>query len=133
MSLDPITASVLNAREKKLSWQKNLNREPRLYLAGPIRGIANFSERFAHTSGHLRSRGYRVFNPVEQDAAFERHGTPVDIRHCLELDLVWICRWADVVGLLMGWEVSSGAMAEFYTAKAIGIETWELPRELQLP
>ena len=133
MSSLPITASARSAPAKKLSLPKTLNREPRLYLAGPIRGVADFAERFAHASGHLRSRGYRVFNPVEQDAAFERHGTPIDVRHCLELDLVWICRWADVVGLLMGWEVSSGAMAEFYTAKAIGIETWELPRELQLP
>ena len=126
-------ASATSVPAKKPSLPKSLNREPRLYLAGPIRGIADFAERFAFTSGLLRLRGYRVFNPVEQDAAFELHGTPVDVRHCLELDLVWICRWADVVGLLGGWQNSSGAMAEFYTAKAIGLTTWELPHELQLP
>jgi hypothetical protein len=77
----------------------------------------------------LRHKGFKVFNPVEQDEAFERAGTPITIRHCLELDLVWICRWADLIGLLEGWQCSSGAMAEFYTAKAIGIKTWELPPE----
>lgn len=105
----------------------------RLYLAGPIRGIPDFKKRFAHAAGELRAAGFKVFNPVEQDEAFEVAGTPVTIRHCLELDLVWICRWAHIVGLLDGWERSSGAMAEFYTAKALGIETWEIPLGLQLP
>lgn len=98
-------------------------------MAGPIRGVPDFKERFSRAAIHLRHAGYKVFNPVEQDESFERHGTPVDIRHCLEQDLVWICRWADVVALLPDWDCSHGALAEYYTARAIGIGTWELPDE----
>ncbi len=102
----------------------------RLYLAGPIRGVLDYEERFAFATKTLRAKGlYKVFNPVEQDVAFELHGTPVDIRHCLEADLSWICRWADIVALLPGWRNSTGAMAEYYTAMAVGIEIWELPSE----
>jgi hypothetical protein len=104
----------------------------RLYLAGPIRGVRDFEDRFRHASALLRHAGFRVFNPVEQDAAFTLHGVPISIRNCLELDLVWICRWADIVALLGGWQTSSGAMAEYYTARAIGVDTWELPREYLL-
>jgi hypothetical protein len=104
----------------------------RLYLAGPIRGIKDFKLRFTHATAKLRYEGWQVFNPVEQDDFFERHGTPVDVRHCLELDLGWICRWADVVALMDGWQDSWGAQTEYCAAKACGIHVWILPKEYRL-
>lgn len=76
--------------------------------------------------------GYSVFNPVEQDEFFRRVGLPDDVRLYLEHDLTWICRHAKIVGLLPGWSKSDGAQAEYYAARACGIETWILPSEYWL-
>ncbi len=107
----------------------NLKTGQRLYLAGPIRGVADFAERFSCSAILLRHAGYKVFNPVEQDEFFLRVGMPTDIRVFLKHDLAWICDWAQVVALLPGWDKSDGAQAEYYTARACGIKTWVLPSE----
>jgi hypothetical protein len=36
--------------------------------------------------------------------------------------LAWICKEADAVYLLKGWEKSKGALAEKATAEALGLE-----------
>jgi hypothetical protein len=77
----------------------------------------------------LRHAGYYVFNPVEQDELFAYHGTPEEPRFYLEHDLPWLCRWAEVIGLMHGWQCSKGAVAEMKTADACDIEIWELPDE----
>jgi hypothetical protein len=101
----------------------------RLYLAGPIRGIRNYQQRFAQAAALLRYEGWDVFNPVEDDEVLRRHGIEGNIRLWLERDLGWICRWADVVALLPGWKKSAGAVAEERTARACGIACWELGLE----
>jgi len=105
----------------------------RLYLAGPIRGIRNFKERFEFAAERLRQEGYYVFNPVEQDDFFDLVGMPNDVALYLEHDLAWVCRWAQCVALLPGWKNSDGAQAEYYAARACGKRTWILPDEYQLP
>ena len=106
---------------------------PRLYLAGPIRNsYHNFKERFEFAEEMLRTAGYNVFNPVRQDDMLERSGVPLEIRTLLKHDLAWICDWAQAVALLDGWQNSTGALAEFWTATACGITTWHLPLEYQL-
>lgn len=124
--------ATLAELRKKPSPMSSTNVPKPLYLAGPIRGIENFRDRFHYTTTILRGEGFKVFNPVEQDDFIEQHGTPVNIEVCLELDLSWICRYSRVVALMKGWENSSGALAEFYTAKALGREIWELPDAYQL-
>lgn len=104
----------------------------RLYLAGPIRGIKNYRERFIHASALLRYQGYKVFNPVEQDDTLDRSGIEVTISTVLELDLSFICRHAQGVALMKGWQHSTGAVAEWACARAIGKFTWELPAEFAL-
>ncbi len=115
---------------KKRTSKKNLKRGLRVYLAGPIRNDPDYEAKFSRATDVLRSRGLKVFNPVEQDTAFGWHGVPLEIRNCLELDLAWICRWADVVALMPGWKDSAGALAEGATACAIGIPIWEIPNEM---
>jgi hypothetical protein len=44
-----------------------------------------------------------------------------DLRDALAVDLEWICRHADMIVMLPGWEKSSGATAEHAAAKALGI------------
>lgn len=140
MNIGATTLFVPSVPKTNKNWPVNWkigpdgnSRPRRLYLAGPIRGIDDFERRFEYSAACVRSLGYKVFNPVEQDKAFERAGTPVDIRHCLKHDLTWICDWADGLALMNGWLGSRGVRAEFGAAEAIDIPTWELPDELQLP
>lgn len=109
-----------------------MNEPKRFYLAGPIRGVADYRAKFEYAANLLRHRGYFIFNPVEQDDLLERSGTPMNIAEFLELDLRWILRHAHGVALLPGWQNSTGAQAEYWTAKAAGKETWELPVEYWL-
>lgn len=99
----------------------------KIYLAGPMRGYAdsNFPA-FDRAAAQLRAKGHTVFNPAENDAVMEKQGVPITIRRCLEIDLAWICRDADAIAMLPGWHNSSGAQAEYVTARAIGLEVMYL-------
>jgi hypothetical protein len=110
----------------------------KVYLAGPMTGIANFNfPAFNRAADILRAEGYSVFNPAERD--IERHGG-VDIsadnhsgdpaqaaanhgfslREALADDTAYICREADAIAMLPGWENSKGARAEHALAFALG-------------
>lgn len=94
----------------------------KIYLAGPMRGYvdSNFPA-FNIAAASLRGNGYFVFNPAENDELMVKQGVPITIRRCLEIDLAWICREADAIALLPGWEDSTGATAERATAIALGL------------
>jgi hypothetical protein len=110
----------------------------RFYLAGPMSGIPHFNFPAFHAAAAiLRAQGHEVFNPAERD--IERHGG-VDIsannhagdpaqaakdhnfslRDALAEDTAYICREADAIAMLPGWENSKGARAEHALALALG-------------
>lgn len=110
----------------------------RIYIAGPMRGYPEFNYPAFHTAADFfREQGYEVFNPAERDT--QRHGRDVskgnatgsveqaaaehgfDLRVALGEDLAWICREADMIAMLPGWEKSKGACAEKATADALGL------------
>jgi Domain of unknown function (DUF4406) len=108
----------------------------RLYLAGPMRGYKDFnSQAFKRAAAILRMQGHVIFSPAEKDE--EKHGEDIlrsitgdereasakgfSLRDALYDDLTYICREADGIALLPGWEQSSGALAEWATAKALGL------------
>jgi hypothetical protein len=120
----------------------------KIYLAGPMQGYAEFNfPAFKAFAALLRAQGHEVFNPAERD--IERHGG-VDIskdnptgsvkqsedthgfslRDALHDDMVWICRNAEGIALLPGWEASKGANAEWALAKALGLKFMYLWPEL---
>ena len=127
-----MTDCAQDAKSNTTSLKPSLTSVRRLYLAGPIRGISNFKDRFEFAAGRLRQDGYSVFNPVEQDDFFRLVGMPDEVALYLEHDLAWVCRWAQCVALLPGWQRSDGAQAEYYTARACGKRTWILPDEYHL-
>lgn len=111
----------------------------KVYLAGPMRGIPEFNfPAFYAAAAKLRDAGHAVFNPAERDN--ERHGTDISVgnatgdeevaakahgfnlREALADDLDFICREADAIALLPGWENSKGVAAERATAVALGLE-----------
>jgi hypothetical protein len=96
----------------------------KIYVAGPMRGIPEFN--------------FPSFNPAERDN--ERHGKDIslgnvegcedkaakehgfNLRDALADDLEFICKHADAIAMLPGWENSKGANAERATAVALGLE-----------
>jgi hypothetical protein len=111
-----------------------------IYLAGPMRGIPNFNTpAFTEGAARLRSQGHTVFNPAERDmeefgtvseSAGDEHafakkvGLTTDAlrRNCFLADTQWICKHANAIALLPGWENSKGAMAERALGLALGLE-----------
>jgi hypothetical protein len=101
-----------------------------------MRGYENFNfPAFDFAAAKLRSQGFEVFSPAERDR--EAYGADIEfnktgdeskvvnaactINDCMSADCEYICRHADMVCLLPGWEKSSGANAELALAKALGL------------
>lgn len=110
----------------------------RIYLAGPMTQIPFFNfPAFNAAAQKLRASGHEVFNPAECD--IDRHGG-IDIgadnptgdpklaeekhnfslRDALAEDTAYICKEADAIAMLPGWENSKGARAEHALAHALG-------------
>ena len=108
----------------------------KVYLAGPMSNQPQFNfPAFMSATEYLRNQGYEVFNPAEEDIRKygkkdwmdDPEGNPEEakkngfnLRETLGMDLNYICQFADAVAFLPGWEESKGALAEFYTARALG-------------
>jgi hypothetical protein len=92
------------------------------YLAGPMRGLKDYNfPAFDFAAEKLREEGYTVFSPADNDRETDNQGASFDIRRALRDDTSWICRHADAVALLPGWENSKGAKAEIALAEALGL------------
>lgn len=116
-----------------------------IYLAGPMRGLANFNfPAFDYAAEKLRAQGFDVFSPAERDRTI--HGKDLEnnatgnedeavsnvgfsLREALGADTDWICKRAKMIALLPGWQKSSGANAELALARALGLTVMELGRE----
>lgn len=115
----------------------------RIYVAGPMRGIPEFNfPAFHAATAKLRADGHHVFNPAERDN--ERHGKDISkgnmagcekaaakehgfsLREALAEDCDFICREADAIALLPGWENSKGAKAELALSEALGHQVMHL-------
>ena len=116
----------------------------KIYLAGPMRGIPNFNfPAFDYAAHKLRNQGYAVFSPADHDRSTDpriennptgderlaEQTTGFTIRDALAADTHWICREADAIALLPGWEKSSGAKAEHALALALGLTVITLGKE----
>ena len=108
----------------------------RVYIAGPMQGYPKFNfPAFDKAAEVLRNSGHVVFNPADKDR--ERHGqdfgeqsvagsiaeaekvSGFSLREALAVDTNWICREADAIYMLKGWERSGGARAEHALASAL--------------
>lgn len=117
----------------------------KVYLAGKMSGLPSFgAEEFRKAAKILRERGIEVVSPLEMDEAagiyvdgltgFEDLSDQgFDIRGTLANDLRVVLLDVDAVVLLPGWRDSKGAIAEYATARAAGVSTWELTYEDECP
>ena len=110
----------------------------KVYIAGKMRCLPSFgAEEFRKAARVLRERDFEVVSPLEMDEAagitvdgltgFEDLADQgFDIRSTLMADLEAVLFDVDAVVLLPGWTGSRGAIAEYATAQAAGVPTWEL-------
>lgn len=115
------------------------SKKRKVYLSGPMRGIPEFNfPAFFAAAEKLRAEGYFVYNPAQKDE--QKYGEGMskgnltgdedvakteynfNLREALGKDLAYICKNADIIAMLPGWENSKGARAEWATAVAIGLE-----------
>lgn len=98
----------------------------KVYLAGPMAGYPeNNFPAFHKAAKELRDQGYEVLSPaeLEKNENFVPSGKPTaDLRAVLALDMAYICKKADAIALLPGWENSKGAFAEWALARALGLK-----------
>ena len=103
-----------------------LKRGMKIYLAGPMRGYPEFNFPAFHAYAKtLRDQGYEVFSPAEKGMEKEvgaQYETLSFRRAVFLLDTDYICREAEAVALMPGWDKSSGARAEKALAEAIGLK-----------
>jgi nucleoside 2-deoxyribosyltransferase len=106
----------------------------RIYIAGPMRDYPrNNFPAFDVVAKALRDVCHHVFSPAERDR--KMYGEEVefmtqeqaktvgfDIRAALKADLSWICDHAEGLAMLPGWEMSTGARAEWALAVALGLD-----------
>jgi hypothetical protein len=114
----------------------------KIYLSGPMRGIPYFNfPRFMAETTKLRADGHEVFCPAESD--LQEYGPSVcasltgnladikninfSLREALFRDCEYICKTAEAIMLLPGWEKSKGATAERALGIALGLQIIELP------
>lgn len=88
----------------------------KVYLAGPIKSNPDYFDAFARGAEQLRQMNHQVFNPAA--ANLEKWS----LREIFAYELNWICREAEAIALLPGWENSEGVAAELATAKVLGLE-----------
>ena len=115
------------------------------YLAGPMRGIPEFNfPAFHEAARKLRADHHVVFSPAEKDAEIygDDVSSPTGNEHTMArrlgittmelrrevflVDCEWICKHADAIALLPGWESSKGATAERALGIALGLRIIEL-------
>jgi len=107
----------------------------KIYVAGPMQGKEEFNfPAFKTATYTLRREGWEVFSPHERDQ--EDYGEDFgkgtkgtheevpefSLRDALAADTDWICKEADAIYMLRGWEKSRGATAEHALSIALGHE-----------
>ena len=119
-----------------------MNREPTIYVAGPMRGYENYNyPAFDYRAGKLKEMGWTVINPAELD---RNEGKPMSdpmafspdtnyedhefMRKALRRDMDAICDDCTAIYMMSNWEDSRGAKAEWHLAKALGLDIfYEIP------
>lgn len=119
-------------------------RKPTIYVAGPMRGYDNWNyDAFDRQAKALRNAGWEVINPAEFDRDLTQELVELNsfdfdpsvnyndqefLRKALARDLDLICKECTAIYMMIGWENSKGAKAEFALAKALGIDIfYEVP------
>lgn len=108
-----------------------LKKGSRVYLAGPMRGIAEFNfPAFHEAAADLRARGLEVWSPAEADEELDGFDPATDeprsFVHYMRRDLPAVMD-SDALVALPGWQSSTGARLEVHVADECGIPVLRYP------
>ena len=104
----------------KMGAERGINMiRTKVYLAGPIRGVPDYKERFAETRRFYEQCGCAVLDPSLLPEGMEQ----ADYMRIY----IAMLQSADFVQMLPGWEESEGATLEKAHADMVGIAV-KLPR-----
>jgi len=110
----------------------------KIYISGPMSDMPYFNfPAFDAAAARLRAAGHDVFNPAEKDR--EKHGDNFanistigsleevtkhgfNLGDALAEDCRWICKEAEAIYMLHGWEGSSGAKMEHLLARCMRLK-----------
>lgn len=103
----------------------------KIYIAGPMRGYAEFNfPAFFAAQNKFENGGWTVFNPARNDMenGFDPKGLDGASEELESVDLKAALKWdvdrifeSDAIYMLKGWEHSTGANMEHALAKALGL------------
>jgi hypothetical protein len=113
-----------------------MNRNPTIYVAGPMRGFENYNyPAFDRCAKVLSEQGWTVINPAELDReAGKPMSDPMEfspdtnyedhefMRNALKRDMISICDECTAIYMMSNWERSKGANTELALAKALGLD-----------
>ena len=94
----------------------------RVYISGPISGhhIEDCRARFQRAEYELISKGYEVFNPMNNGLPFDAPSSQhmrVDLNELTRVDKPY-----DAIYMMKKWNHSAGCWTEFKVALAMGLE-----------
>lgn len=105
----------------------------RCYIAGPMRGLPELNfPAFDKARDYAKSRGWEPISPADMDRNsgikedYQNTFRPEETRSFVERDMDALlslrAEHGDAIALLPGWEKSTGATAEFFVAKWLGLK-----------
>jgi len=109
----------------------------KVYLSGKMAGVPKFNfPAFDKAAEQLRQAGHEVFNPAEKDRELYGHDFAeicdgnfeesvrrgFNLRQTFFLDCEYICKEAEAIAMLPGWEDSGGARAEHALAHVLRLK-----------
>lgn len=94
----------------------------KIYIAGPMSGLAHFNRPAFHDAAHgVIEQGHTPLNPAT---------LPNGLKQSEYMDICFaMARAADRLIMLPGWEQSAGAVAEYHYAKKLGLPIEKLTAE----
>ena len=103
-----------------------MTKKPKIYIAGPMRGLPNFNyPAFHYYAKAHRDVGWDVENPAEIGAKYgtpeQINADPATLAAVIAADLIAL-ETCDAVFLLDGWQNSSGARTELAAALHYGLK-----------
>lgn len=92
----------------------------KLYLSGKMSGLVDDGKAaFDYEAARLRSLGFEVWNPAEQEKQ-------PSWEHYMRVDIAALCQ-CDGVAVLNNWQDSRGARLEVFIATELGIPVYDSP------
>lgn len=121
------------------------NDQKTIYIAGPMRGIPYFNfHAFDAARDKLEAEGWQVISPadIDRENGFDAMqcplktdwndltDLPITREACFDRDIEAIRNKCDAIYMLKGWQGSTGAQAEYWCAKWLGLEVHYEPESI---